>query len=214
MDGDYADCRGLAALRDAHGALLCLDEAHATLVCGPNGGGVAEAQGVAGSVDVTVGTLSKAFGAHGGFVGCTRELKALLVSRGRPGVFSTSLPAPVVAAASASLRLATPQLRARLWANVDAFGAATAVEAHSPIVPLVLGSEEAALAASAALLHEGLLVPAIRPPTVPAGTARLRVALSAAHRPEEIAALASAVSAHAIGERWSGRAGAERATSG
>ena len=115
-----------------------------------------------------------------------------------------------LAAARAALQLATPERRARLWENVDAFGAATGAQTQSPIVPLVLGSEDAALEASAALLREGLLVPAIRPPTVPAGTARLRVALSAAHQPEEVAALASAIAAHRDG--W-GEAGSGSAVS-
>ena len=94
MDGDLADCQGLATLRDQYGALLCLDEAHATLVYGENGGGVAEEQGVAEKVDVHVGTLSKAFGSHGGFVGCSSVMKRLLISKGRAGIYSTALPLP------------------------------------------------------------------------------------------------------------------------
>ena len=180
MDGDLADCRGLATLRDRYGALLCLDEAHATLVYGAHGGGVAEAQGVADRVDVHVGTLSKAFGSHGGFVGCSAPLKSLLLSRGRAGIYSTALPLPAVAAAHAALELATPQLRGKLWANVAAFAEACphgatiddqapAGQSHpSPIIPIVIGSEEAALDAAERLLEQGFLVPAIRPPTVPA----------------------------------------------
>ena len=195
MDGDFADCRALAALRERHGALLALDEAHATLVCGDNGGGAAEMFGVAHAVDVHVGTLSKAFGAHGGFVASSRPLKQLLLSKGRPGIYSTALPAPAVAAATAALRAASPTLREQLWANVrdlaDAIG--TDASRSSPICPLVVGDERAALAASAALLREGIHVPAIRPPTVPRGTARLRVALSAAHTGSQIASLAAAL---------------------
>ncbi|KAL3893918.1 MAG: hypothetical protein SGPRY_013958, partial [Prymnesium sp.] len=156
MDGDFADCIGLSALCRTHQALLCLDEAHATLVCGDRGGGVAEAQGVEGGVDISVGTLSKAFGAHGGFVCCSSEMKQVLTSTGRSGIFSTALPMPIVAAARAALRLATPERRARLWSNLDTFKLATGVQVQSPIVPLIIGSEQMALEASAELLRRGL----------------------------------------------------------
>ena len=199
MDGDFADVAGLATMRGQHGALLVLDEAHATLVCGESGGGAAEAAGVADSVDVHIGTLSKAFGAHGGFVASSRALKQLLLSRGRPGIYSTALPAPAVAAAIAAMDAATPALRTRLWRNVASFAdALPGVEARSPICPLLVGGEKAALAASAALLRDGFHVPAIRPPTVPRGTARLRVALSAAHTPAQIASLAAALARQAL----------------
>jgi 8-amino-7-oxononanoate synthase len=193
MDGDCADVVGLARLRDRHGALLCLDEAHASLVYGPGGGGVAEAQGAAHSVDVHVGTLSKAFGAHGGFVASSRQLKQLLVSRGRPCIFSTALPAPLVAAASAALRCATPELRGQLWTNVRAFAAQTGLSARSPILPVIVGDEAAALRLSSELLGDGFFAPAIRPPTVPRGTSRVRVTLSAAHGLDDVMALADAL---------------------
>lgn len=193
MDGDLADVRGLVRMRNRHGALLCLDEAHATLVFGERGGGLAESTGVAAEVDLHVGTLSKAFGSFGGFVACSRAHKQLLLCRGRPAIYSTALPVPAVAAALASLKAATPELRATLWKRVETFGAASGLRPHSAIVPIVVGEEVAALAASARLLRQGLLVPAIRPPTVPKGTARLRVALSAAHSHEEVLALAAAI---------------------
>lgn len=197
MDGDAADVVGLADLRDAHGALLVLDEAHATLLYGERGGGIAEETGAAHRVDLHIGTLSKAFGAHGGFVACSSELKRLLVSRGRPGIYSTALPAPAVAAATAALEVSSPELRARLWQNVDAFNAAIGqsprATLRSPIVPIVLGTADAVLQAAARLQSAGFLVPAIRPPTVPEGTARLRVALSAAHEPAEVQALVLAL---------------------
>lgn len=205
MDGDYADVPGLARLRAAHGALLCLDDAHATLVCGAAGGGVAQMQGVgAEHVDITVGTLSKAFGAHGGFVACSRAHKQLLISAGRPAIFSTALPAPAVAAASAALRAATPAVRAALWANVRLFAAETGLAARSPIIPIVVGDEAAALELSAKLLADGFFVPAIRPPTVPRGSSRLRVTLSAAHTEADVRALAAALRRH-------GACGARRA---
>ncbi len=199
MDGDYADCAGLVQLRHRHGALLCLDEAHATLVCGEHGGGAAEAAGVASEVDVHVGTLSKAIGAHGGFVATSAPLKQLLISRGRAGIYSTALPTPMVAAASAALEHATPELRAKLRANVDLLAEMAGLDSGgSHIVPIVVGDAADALGASTALLRQGFHVPAIRPPTVPAGTSRLRIALSAAHSPALIKSLAQALRASGV----------------
>jgi 8-amino-7-oxononanoate synthase len=239
MDGTFADLAGLAALKQKHGFLLVVDEAHATLVCGPTGGGVAEAAGVAGDVDVHVGTLSKAFGAHGGFACCSPGVRALLLNAGRSFAFSTALPAPAVAAAAAALRVATvtePWRRDALWAHVARLGAALGDPpadfkaagfgrlpddeggrpgvagrpppraACSPIVPIILGSEARALAASGTLLAaHGLHVPAIRPPTVPRGSARLRVSLSAAHTGEEVEGLIGALVAEGLAPGGRGR---------
>ena len=232
MDGTFADLKGLVALKRKHGALLVVDEAHATLVCGPGGGGVAEAAGVAADIDVHVGTLSKAFGAHGGFACCSQGVRALLLNAGRSFAFSTALPAPAIAAAAAALHVATvaePWRREAVWAHVAAVGAALGdppadfkaarygrVEsdfcggdgrppgrrrraAASPIIPIILGSEARALAAGAALLARwGTHVPAIRPPTVPAGTARLRVSLSAAHSEDDVGRLVGALRAEGL----------------
>lgn len=204
MDGDYADVERLARMKREHGFLLVLDEAHATLVCGARGGGVAQRHGVCADVDVHVGTLSKAVGAHGGFVACSREMKRFLVSRARGQIFSTALPAPVVAAALESLRVVeeTPSIRENLWRNVARFDAAVRAKPRlaattrpfeSPIGVFIVGAPDAALRASAELLRRGFHVPAIRPPTVPEGTCRLRVTLSAAHREDDIDALADAL---------------------
>lgn len=201
MDGDFADLRSLCALRRKHGFLLVIDEAHATLVCGARGGGAAEALGVSGAsdVDVHVGTLSKAFGAHGGFVACSSRVRSLLANAGRPFVFSTALPAPAVAAALASLEVAAfesvegRRLRERVWRHTQRLGDALGIQAASPIVPLVLGGEREALAASGFLLDRGLHVPAIRPPTVPRGTSRLRISLSAAHSDRDVTRLIEAL---------------------
>ena len=184
MDGDEAPVAELAELCATHGALLVLDEAHAVL--GPRC-----------DVDPTallrVGTLSKTLGALGGFVAGPRSLVELLVNRARSFVFSTALSPADAAAAQAALRVLRSAegeaLVARLRHNVERVAPGHA----SPIVPIVLGDEQAALAASAALLEQGLLVPAIRPPTVPEGTSRLRVALSAAHTDTEVDALVAAL---------------------
>lgn len=184
MDGDVADVGGLVELCTRHGALLVLDEAHAVLGPHPHLDGVAA---------VRVGTLSKTLGSLGGFAAGPAPLIDLLRNRARPFIFTTApTPADAAAALAALGVLRSPEgssLLARLRANVDAVR-----PGHpSPIVPVLLGSEAAALAASARLAERGLLVPAIRPPTVPPGTSRLRVALSAAHTADDIARLVEAL---------------------
>ncbi len=185
MDGDTADLPALAEVCAVHGALLVLDEAHAVL--GP------ELADVDGLEVLRVGTLSKTLGSLGGFVAGPAALTDLIVNRARPFVFTTA-PAPADAAAAlAALRvLRSPEgetLVSRLRGLVDRVR-----PGHpSPIVAVVLGDERRALDASEALLAEGLLVPAIRPPTVPPGTSRLRVTLSAAHTDEEVDRLVDAL---------------------
>lgn len=197
MDGDWAPEAALLAAAFAHGGMVLMDDAHATLVGrgpGGDGAGAACAEPLPAHV-LRVGTLSKAVGAQGGFVCCSRGMKQLLVSAARGQVYSTALPLPTVAAAAAALRVAAaePELGRALWRNVATLGAATGLPCASPIVSLRCGSEADALAASQALLRAGFHVPAIRPPTVPQGTSRLRVALSAAHSTHQVDALATAL---------------------
>jgi 7-keto-8-aminopelargonate synthetase-like enzyme len=185
MDGDEAPVEALGAVCRAHRALLVLDEAHAVL--GPH-------VDLDGDVDVVrIGTLSKALGALGGFVAASRDVIDLLVNAARPFIFSTALSPPDAAAALAALRIVRDaegeELRARLRAHLTS----VAPGHPSPIVPVVLGDESAALAASAQLLERGLYVPAIRPPTVAPGTSRLRIALSAAHTDEQVDELVAAL---------------------
>jgi 8-amino-7-oxononanoate synthase len=184
MDGDVADLGALAPLCAARGALLVVDEAHAVL--GPD-------LPVTDAPVIRVGTLSKTLGSLGGFVAAPAVFADLVVNRARPYIFTTASTPADTGAAQAALAIVRSAegdaLRARLRANVDLI----APSHPSPIVPIVVGDEEDAVAAAAALLHEGLLVPAIRPPTVPPGTSRLRVALSAAHTPEQVRALAAAL---------------------
>ena len=138
---------------------------------------------------------SKAFGCLGGFVACSRQWKDFLVNAGRAQVFSTALPVPVVAGALAALRAAAaePWRRQRVWRLAARLGGALGVPVTSPIVPLLIGPEREAVAASMALLRRGFHVPAIRPPTVPPGTSRLRVSLSAAHTDADLDALVAAL---------------------
>jgi 8-amino-7-oxononanoate synthase len=199
MDGDAAPLDEIAALCRRHGALLLLDEAHAVLgptfesSGGSEGGGGGENGGVdhgGGLTVVRVGTLSKTLGSMGGFVAGPRNVIDLLVNLARPYIFTTALtPADSAAALAALGVLRSPEgdaLVARLRALVTAVAGP---EHPSPIIPVVLGSEERALDASAALLRAGLWVPAIRPPTVPVGTSRLRVTISAAHTDAQVSQL-------------------------
>ena len=198
MDGDVAPLREIAGLCERFDALLVVDEAHAIGVIGEGGEGVARSLGLESRVDVLIGTLGKALGAFGAFAAGLREMVRYMMHRARPFVFQTALPPPVVAAARESLRLLREDaaLLPRWRANAARLRAGLGLGAGhaSGIFPIVLGSEDAALAASAKLLDAGYLVQAIRPPTVPPGTSRLRVTVSAAHEAAEIDGLAAAVS--------------------
>jgi 8-amino-7-oxononanoate synthase len=184
MDGDVAPVAGLAEICAARGALLVLDEAHAVLGPEPE---------LDGLDHLRVGTLSKTLGSLGGFVTGPRSFVELIVNRARPFIFTTALSPADAAAGQAALRVLRSsegdRLRSRLRALVERVR-----PGHStPIVPVVLGDEATAVAAAAALLERGLRVPAIRPPTVPAGTSRLRVTLSAAHRDDDVDRLVAAL---------------------
>jgi 8-amino-7-oxononanoate synthase len=192
MDGDLAPLQALSQLAERFDAWLLADDAHGLGVVG-HGRGSAFANG--GSIDVPLqmGTLSKAVGAYGGYLCASRAVTGLMRTRARPFIYSTGLPPPVVAAAIAALdlierdqvRVGEPLRKARLFAR-----ALNLPEAQSAIVPVIVGDPETALAASAMLEEEGFLVVAIRPPTVPAGTARLRFAFTAQHPDGEIERLA------------------------
>jgi 8-amino-7-oxononanoate synthase len=198
MDGDAAPLAALAELAAATDAILVVDEAHALGVLGPAGRGLCAAAGIV--PDVLIGTLGKAFGAAGGVVTGATALRSTLVNRARTFVFTTALPPPVAAAAAASIGLvAGPEgdhRRRRLAANQAQLHESLSgriPRTPGPIVPVVLGADAAALAGSAQLRARGLFVPAIRPPTVPEGTARLRVTLSSEHTPAEIDRLCAAL---------------------
>ena len=186
MDGDVADLEGLGDLCVAHDALLVLDDAHAVL--GPTW------RPPVGLDLVRVGTLSKTLGSLGGFATGSRPIIDLLVNGARPFIFTTGPTPPDTAAALAALAVLRScegdELIARLRSNVDRIRTGH----PSPIVPVIIGSAVDAMAASDRLLHDhGLLVPAIRPPTVAEGTCRLRVTLSSAHTADEVDRLAKAL---------------------
>ena len=202
MDGDRAPLRDLASLCAAAGALFIVDEAHATGLLGPRGAGLSAEQGVA--PDLRMGTLSKAFGVAGAYAAASRPVCELLVNRARPLIFSTALAPALACAALESLRILSgpegDERRARLWSNVRRFAAglqAAGISAGegSPIFPVLLGAPERAIAAAARLREQGVLAKAIRPPTVPPGTSRIRFALSAAHTEAHIDAALAALRA-------------------
>ncbi|KAF9615636.1 hypothetical protein IFM89_027178 [Coptis chinensis] len=196
MDGDFAPILELVELRKKHGFLLVIDDAHGTLVCGENGGGVAEEYNCENDIDICIGTLSKAAGCHGGFITCSKKWKQLLQSRGRSFIFSTAIPLPIAAAAYAAVIVAKKEKwrRRAIWSRVQDFRVLTQIPIASPIISLVVGSEEKALQASRHLLESGFHVTAIRPPTVPSNSCRLRITLSAAHTTDDVKKLTSALS--------------------
>jgi 8-amino-7-oxononanoate synthase len=184
MDGDLAPLEELAWLCRRHQALLVVDEAHSVLGPEPDLGG-AEV--------LRVGTLSKTLGAVGGFVAGPGPLIDLLRNRARPFVFTTALPPADAAAALAALGVVRSGEGAALRRRLRGYVERLAPGHPSPVLPLLLGDEQAALEAARELEEQGLLVPAIRPPTVPRGSSRLRVSLSAAHSAAQVEALAAAL---------------------
>lgn len=194
MDGDTAPLGELADLRDRYDAQLLIDEAHATGVMGERGAGVAELLGAEKRIDVSVGTLSKAVGAMGGFVTGPKVLIDAIVNFGRAFIYTTALPSALCAAALESLRIIRdePERRQRLLrmaedlrSRLKAAGWRTG-NSCSQIIPIVVGEASGALQLSARLLAEGFWTPAIRPPTVPRGASRLRVSLCCGHEAHDL----------------------------
>ena len=196
MDGNLAPVGALAALADRFDAWLMTDDAHGIGVVGNGRGSTFAADGPVLGVPLQMGTLSKALGAYGGYLCASATVIALIQNRARSFVYETGLPAAMVAAALAALDLIErdPTYAALPLAKAKSFTRRVGLpEAASPIVPLVVGDAEAAIAASRLLEAEGFLVIAIRPPTVPPGTARLRFAFTAQHQDAEIERLAGIV---------------------
>jgi 8-amino-7-oxononanoate synthase len=204
MDGDLADLATLLDLACRHDALLVVDEAHATGVLGEHGRGVtdllpADTPGL--DRLIKVGTLSKALGAQGGFVCGSRRLIDYLVNHARPYIFSTALAPPSAAAARRAVVLvkSEPDRRRRVLAlaallvkRLKEIGCKVG-PTRCQIVPILIGAEKEAVTVSKRLQEQGMLVPAIRPPSVPPGTARLRIGLTAGHKEDDVAALVDAM---------------------
>lgn len=199
MDGDAADLSTLMKLSEQHDTLLLIDDAHGVGVVGESGKGLTDMAGVAGHDRlIEVGTLGKAFGCYGAFILGTSEMIEGLRQRMRTLIYSTALPAALPAAALAALHLIQQgDLVQRLQHNLAHFKQETRglplMPSDTPIQPLIAGSDLNALSMAAALTDAGFFVPAIRPPTVPEGTSRLRITLSAAHTETQISQLADAL---------------------
>jgi 8-amino-7-oxononanoate synthase len=192
MDGDACELNGIADLRRTHSFVLLLDEAHASGVYGPGGAGLAAELALQQVVDVSIVTLSKALGCAGGAVCASSVFCDALVNFGRAYVYSTSVAPPIAAGALAAIEIMRdePQHQARVRQLARRVREQLKLaDSESPIVPIVLGSEEAALAASEQLERAGMFVPAVRPPTVARGASRLRVTISSAHSDEQITEL-------------------------
>jgi len=203
MDGDVAPLEDLLGLCERHDALLVVDDAHGIGVRGPQGRGSVQALGLQSDCLVYMGTLGKAAGLSGAFVAADALIVDRLVQRARTYVFSTAAPPALAHATLTALELmrSADAARMRLAAHRERLRVAAPdwlpyrlLASSTPIQPLVIGENKAVVDAADALLEQGLWAPAIRPPTVPPGSARLRIALSAAHRAEDVERLCAALS--------------------
>jgi 8-amino-7-oxononanoate synthase len=194
MDGDLAPLPELVGLARRHGCLLMLDEAHAVGVMGSKGRGVAEHFGLPDAADISVGTLGKALGSFGAFAVCRPPVREYLLNHARSLIYSTSLPPPVLAAAAKALEIleAEPERRERLLENADLFARGirhlgfSVPEPVTPVFSVVLGEEAKALRLCERMLLLGVYAQAIRPPTVPPETSRIRFSLMATHTREDV----------------------------
>lgn len=194
MDGDEAPLADIVSLAEEHGALVMVDEAHATGVYEPNGAGLVAKLGLGERILVQMGTLGKALGGFGAYVAGSEALRELLINRCRSFIFTTSLPPAVMAMAIAAIDLIEkePERRRtlrdncqRLRGGLESLGYSLGTS-HSQILPLMIGETTQCMELSEDLLQRGLFAQGIRPPTVPPGTSRLRITLMATHRPEHI----------------------------
>ena len=207
MDGDIADLARLREIARSHDAILYLDDAHATGVFGEKGEGLAHAESAA---DIAMGTFSKAMGSYGAYIACSAEMKEYLVNRCSSFIFSTAPPPGVFGAISAAvdivqtaefceIRKSLHAKTAKLVCELRRLGFDTG-NTGSPIIPVILGDSDKVMKASRCLLEKGILAVAIRPPTVPKGSARLRISLNAAHTEEDISRLLDALAELIRGE--------------
>lgn len=199
MDGDLAPLTDLIPLAEEYGAMTLVDEAHASGVFGPHGGGLISQQGLNGRTNIAMSTFSKALGGYGGAVACSTVMRDWLINSARPFIYSTALPPSVCATALAALEILDrePDLGERLLAKASYFRDRLSAEgietgsSASQIIPVMIGGNEEALAVSRALRERDIVVTAIRPPTVPAGTARLRFSVTLAHHNDDLARAAT-----------------------
>jgi glycine C-acetyltransferase/8-amino-7-oxononanoate synthase len=194
MDGDIAPLPDLVFLAERYGVVLMVDDAHATGVLGKTGRGTAEHFGLEGRVPVQMGTLGKALGSFGAYAAGSKDLIDYLMNRSRSYIYSTALPPAVCAASMAAISIVQqePERRERLWTNrarfiagLESLGINTG-GSETPIIPIIIGDSEKTLQAGAMLFDYGIFSASIRPPTVPGGTARIRMTLMATHADDNI----------------------------
>jgi len=201
MDGDRCPLPELVQLKERFGCLLMVDEAHATGVFGANGGGIIEEDGVGRGVDLAMGTFGKALGSYGAYVAGSREMIEYLLNRARSFIFSTALPPAVAAASLAAVQLIRqePNLRRELHGKIDYFKGLLRTGGYgtdlgpSQIIPIQVGESRAALNKAGLLRKQGVFATAVRPPTVPEGTARLRFSITRHHSTADLAQAATAL---------------------
>jgi 8-amino-7-oxononanoate synthase len=197
MDGDRAPLHEIVELKERFGAWLFVDEAHGIGVVGKHGRGLADELGVSSRVEVQMGTLGKALGSSGAYICGSAALRDYLINRARSFIFSTAPPPHCAAASCAAVELLESHeggaLVKKLQENISALASGLQAPAQSAIFPVIVGDEGLAMDASRSLLDEGVLVPAIRYPTVARGAARLRITVTAAHQREMIERLVTAV---------------------
>jgi 8-amino-7-oxononanoate synthase len=194
MDGDIAPLQEIAGLASEHGAMLVVDEAHATGVFGPRGSGLVAFHNLQPRVQVAMSTFSKALGGYGGAVACSPQLRTWLINKGRSFIYTTAPPPAVCGTILAALQLLerepslgeTLQARALFFRELLRQRGFDTGDSRSQIVPVIIGDNETTLAIAAKLKRAGILVGAIRPPTVPAGTARLRFSITLAHKQDDL----------------------------
>ena len=200
MDGDTAHLAEICALTQQHRCLLMVDEAHALGVTGASGMGLAEELSLTGQIDFHMGTLGKAAGVAGGYLAASRSWIDLIINKARSLIYSTAPPPAQAAAAQEAIQLIRGSegttLRNKLWENIQFFHQSTSMPQtpQSAIIPWLVGESEAALTLAEELRLDGFLIPAIRYPTVPRNTARLRITINAAHDKANLSALAKRLS--------------------
>jgi 8-amino-7-oxononanoate synthase len=195
MDGDITPLPNIVALAEKYGALVMVDDAHATGVLGKTGAGSVEHFGLSGRVHIQMGTLGKALGSFGAYAAGSKDFIDLLINRSRSFIYSTALPPTVCAASIAALDIIEhePAQREKLWKNYERFLAGLTQlgipvgASETPIVPVMIGDSAKALRVAERLFESGIYAIAIRPPTVPEGTARIRMTLMATHSEDDIA---------------------------
>jgi glycine C-acetyltransferase len=201
MDGDKAPLKQIVDLADRYGAMVMVDEAHAFGVLGEHGGGLVQELGLGGQVEIQMGTLSKASGSLGAYVCGTKILREYLINKSRPFIYTTAMPAALAQASRAALQIIFEghALRQSLQDHADylrgqlkTIGFDT-MNSTTPIIPILINDPLQAAAMSKRLLEQGIFVQAIRPPTVPADTSRLRITVTAAHTQEDIDRLLNAL---------------------